>query len=291
MKNKILLFSFLLFSFSASAQYFEVGMEWVYGQYTIQPGWPPSIGTVTIIGDTTINNEPAFIIEGDGGNNTYGSQGHTTYDIRYIGESGQQVFYYLNDEKRLLFDFSLDIGDTLNVITPFCCSGSLDDTLMAWVDSISVINFNGTELKHQHFNGGWEWSNHLVEAVGSLYSFFPNPPLADNAYSKLRCVIYPNGDILKFTDDEDCYTIVGINDIQQSGLAIYPNPVIDELTIENKDEKSYEFRVFNQQGQIMYFSKKAHDGQKINTTTWASGAYLVQLIVGEGTFTQVVVKE
>ncbi|HHB79364.1 MAG TPA: T9SS type A sorting domain-containing protein [Saprospiraceae bacterium] len=283
MKNKILLFSFLLFSLSASAQYFEVGMEWVYGQYTTMPGWPPSIGTITIIGDTTINNEPVFIIEGGGE--------HETYDIRYISESGQKVYYYKDDEKRLLFDFSLGISDTLNVITPFCCSGNLEDTLVAWVDSISVINFNGAEWKYQHFNGGWEWSNHIVEGVGSLYSFFPNPPLADNAYSKLRCVVYPNGDILKFTDDEDCYTILGVNDLEQSGLAIYPNPVIDELTIENRDEKTYGLRVFNQQGQALYFSEKSHDGQKLNTSSWASGVYLVQVVVREGIFTQVFVKE
>ena len=282
MKNKILLFSFILMSFSASAQYFEVGMKWVYGQHTNIPMWPSSIGTVTIVGDTTINNEPVFIIEGDN---------HFTDDIRYISESGQQIFYYKNGEKRLLLDFALDLGDTLKVNTWWCCQGALGDTLVASVDSISVIDFNGTELKHQHFTGGWEWSVDLVEGVGSLYSFFPNHPLWDNVYSKLRCVIYPNGDILKFTDNEDCFTIVGMNDIQESGLSIYPNPVHDDLMIENKEGKSYELRVFNQQGQLLHFSKKSTIGQKVNTTDWSSGAYLIQLIMDEAIFTEVIVKE
>ena len=284
MKNKILLFSFLFFSLSASAQYFEVGMTWVYGQYTTMPGWPPHISTMTITGDTMINGEAAFII--DPPEPSYSGNPR----IRYIGESGQQVFYYMNDEKRLLYDFSLNVGDTLVVKAQWCCQGDLLDTIVGYVDSVGSITVSGVPLKYQDF-GSADWPREHVEGVGSLYYFFPNPPLFDNAYSKLRCVIYPNGDILKFTDDEDCYTIMGVNDIQQSGLAMYPNPVMDELTIENKEGKAYTLRFFNQQGQLLFHTAKSYTGQKINTTNWPPGAYWVELVVDKETFTQVIVKE
>ena len=284
MKNKILLLSFILMSFSASAQYFEVGMEWVYVNTPFfTPGYPPTIETMKIVGDTVIDNEPVFIIEG---NST-----ESIFDIHFISESGQQVFYYKDGEKRLLYDFSLENGDSWSVKSPWCCGDvGYGDTLNVIVDSVGSIIFNGTSLKLQYVHNDWsDWWQH-VEGIGSLYGFFPVPGLAE-LNVQLRCVIYPNGDILKFTDAEDCYTIVGVNDIQQSGLAIYPNPVIDHLSIENKDEKAYELRVFNQQGQLLHFSKKAHTGQQLSTINWPSGSYLVQLAMDEGVFTQVIIKE
>ncbi len=284
MKNKILLFSFLLLSLTASAQYFEVGMMWVYGQYSTMPGWPPSIGTMTITGDTIINGEAAFIIDPPK------PSFNGNLSIRYIGESGQQVFYYMNDEKRLLYDFSLTVGDTLVVKASWCCQGNNLDTIVGVVDSVKSITVSGVPLKYQDF-GTADWPREHVEGVGSLYSFFPYPPLFDNAYSKLRCVIYPNGDILKFTDDEDCYIIMGVNDIQQSGLAMYPNPVMDELTIENKEGKAYELRIFNQQGQLIFTAPSSYENKKIATTAWASGTYLVQVVSNEGVFMDVLVKQ
>ncbi len=286
MKNKILILSFFLLSFSASAQYFQVGMEWVYGEYTLTPGWPPTISTVTIIGDTLINNEPAFVLNQP--EVALGASASTS--IRYISENGQQVYYYLEGEKRLLYDFSLEVGDTLAVKGQWCCEGDELDSLICSVDSIHTISLNGMELKTQHFCGG-EWMGQHVEGVGSLYSFFPNYPLADNTYSKLRCVIYPNGDILKFTDDEDCYVILGVNDIRSHGLSVYPNPIVDNLFIENQQDKTYELRIFSPQGQLIYAALQQNGSQSIGTSHWAKGIYLMHLVVDDMVFSKLLVKE
>ncbi len=285
MKNKILLLSFLLFSLSASAQYFEVGMKWVYfvdeGENFI-PSW---LYSVTIIGDTTINGESAFVLESK-----------FPVRIKYISESGQQVYYYKEDlKKHLFFDFSLVVGDTLAMEMPWCCEGDLFDSTHAIVDTVEYLNINGKDYKHQILtakNGYHPRWDHL-EGVGDMIEFFPHYPLADTWVDvSLRCVIYPNGDTLKFTEDEDCLTLVGIADIQESGLSIYPNPVMDVLTIENEAGKTYELRVYNDLGQLIFAAPNTTtQGQKIMTGDWASGAYTVMLVVGETVYTKWVVKE
>ncbi len=289
MKNLAILFLLMFSSYAVSAQYFEVGMKWTYVHAV---GGPPAayweINTIEIVGDTVIDGETRFVLDG--------RCNCTQNQIKMISQDNQKVYYYSNGEKRLLYDFSLIAGDTLKVKSPDTVG--MPDSLFIYIESVTTENIDGQDFQIQvtdpdYFTNsfGADWGDNFIEGIGSYnWCLFPQEALCEEG-SFLRCVTYADGTTIKFTDEPDCY-VLGTDDIKLSGISIQPNPMEDRFYIKNPDNHSFAIQVFNQQGQLMFAQKEMRSAnQEVITKDWATGTYLLRLVNEKGVFTRMLVKE
>lgn len=74
---------------------------------------------------------------------------------------------------------------------------------------------------------------------------------------------------------------LAINDIQRnSNFVIYPNPVINELIINGKENAIQHIKIFNVMGQTVFEKKPDKQQLSINISHFKTGTYFMQLEIG-----------
>ncbi|MCF6306363.1 MAG: T9SS type A sorting domain-containing protein [Flavobacteriaceae bacterium] len=85
--------------------------------------------------------------------------------------------------------------------------------------------------------------------------------------------------------------ILNINEVTENGITIYPNPVREILTVNNKGQVFKSYKIYNTIGQVVQFSSSFNDS-KINISPLTSGIYFVKITSQSGkTVTKKIVKE
>ena len=65
-----------------------------------------------------------------------------------------------------------------------------------------------------------------------------------------------------------------------NSAVVYPNPATDKITIESKNIID-EVRIYNNMGQLVYSGEFNNDQIMVNTSTYITGMYIVQVRSGE----------
>ncbi len=266
--------AFLFFNYNVNAQSFELGLgtEWTYCQIHI--GFPfNTLKTIQITGDTLINGEQAFVIAGD----------CTCGDIspRYIRKEEDKIYYYRDDVKYLLYDFSLQAGDTLKVVR------NEFDTIYVGIDSVGIINFNGEDKIIQYINTiasenneHWaEWGEIMIEDFGSTRCFFPMSPVCDPGTGPLLSYEVQDFPIVEF--DFECITL-STTELAKVNIRTYPNPAKDQYIVEYSgiNEKIH-LTFYNMMGAVI-LQKVLSPGEILTTdvSVWIPGIYIMQATSG-----------
>lgn len=250
MKNRSLvaLFVCLFFAQSLYSQSLEVGMEIKYlsEDATWWPARPITYDTTTlrVTSDTLISSERAFRID------------HITEcnakHITYIGQDSLKMYYYLEGEKELLYDFSLEPGDTMIIRSHF-----EDHTFFSPEDSFIYVTIVSTEKKSL---GGREfiiqnvsasadiWA--ITQGVGGDRSFFPRHGLCET-FTCLYSVKYPGEEPI-IIDRCRLSNTTKLN--TEKKLNIYPNPAENVLYVNVLKPSKYplKFTLFDSQGRVIY---------------------------------------
>jgi len=95
------------------------------------------------------------------------------------------------------------------------------------------------------------------------------------------------------TDTSECVQIsfVGTPALQTGGITMYPNPVANQLTIENKGNKGNElFEILNAGGQVV-FSGNLIEKTIVQTSDFSPGIYMLKIKTGSTFETKKFVKE
>lgn len=75
---------------------------------------------------------------------------------------------------------------------------------------------------------------------------------------------------------------VGLNEIANNNIAIYPNPVNDYLNIASSDATNININIYSVSGKLVYNSYEENTSLvKINTTDLENGIYFVEIIINE----------
>ena len=76
--------------------------------------------------------------------------------------------------------------------------------------------------------------------------------------------------------------IYGLEDIEQKGLYIYPNPASDKLIIKSEQlSEKIDVEIFNMKGQRIYADEKQQINYfEIDVANWPEGVYLVLIAAG-----------
>ena len=250
MKNYILLFVFFLFSkFLLAQSYvpFQFGnTRWMYNEMKM----------------FSTKSYCYFSSDTSG----YYHNGNKFWKIEYVLNptySPSSIYRYIYDDTNarkiytidtisnttyLLYDFSANVGDTINSIYNL---GFLDSVV---VDSINYITINTILRKHiyVHSKNNANLSKTWIEGIGSTYElFYPSIHLTDPVY-ELICQEHNSN--IDFGTNLGCSNFITTTtnyNFSDNLISISFNPDINSIHIENPNSLTYSFYIYNLTGKVI----------------------------------------
>ena len=164
------------------------------------------------------------------------------------------------DNEILLYDFTLEKGDSFSLDSSIVWLAGSEDLIVFETDS--VILATGEKRKRIHFNHEQIW----IEGIGNLNGFDHHviPHATNGVVSYLKCsgikneVLYRN---VNYCNNCPCTlnisnpgaSIFNVN-AEKSDAIISPNPVEDKVTIlvPVNNNESYTYRLFDQTGKLLH---------------------------------------
>ncbi|HEY3385997.1 MAG TPA: hypothetical protein VGK46_05770, partial [Saprospiraceae bacterium] len=200
-----------------------------------------TMSTDTVQYNGKVYHEVLSSIEEDGE-----TWGNTWNFIRY---EDQKLFGGYSNGEYLIFDYSLEVNDTL-----YPDSGPT--YVVTAIDSVSLGN--GEKRKRLHTqcpNGSWgDWTIYWIEGLPSSAGLIEHHSIcAADAGSALMC-IWKNDELLYSNPEQDsCWLIpVATLEIEQTNIRILPNPVESWLDISDPDQMVVEVKVYDFMGRQIY---------------------------------------
>lgn len=282
------LFSLLFFSINIHGQnWLPNESRWEYLNYNFFEGiTTPDTNYYEIIGDTLILGIDCKIVE-----KTYESC-DLRPKVEYIHKSGDKLYHYIKskNEFSMLFDFGIEIGDTLSI--------PLWNEFLFYVDSIyfEVLGIDNIQVGNDEnlkvfnvrrgriFPGRDTVSfelNHttkIIENIGNIYSF---SHIIEDGW----CDGYYTFDLIRFYSPE--FGTININDlktnninISHSELNIFPNPFINSISIESMFDAIESIEILDNNGQRIgtkYFTALEDLRKEISLPNLNSGLYFLKI--------------
>jgi hypothetical protein len=188
---------------------------------------------------------------------------------------------YIYDEnytphEQLLYDFSLQIGDTLH--SNYNGNNSL---VVTNIDSVTLTN--GEIRKRISFQGLPTLSNYIEGIGGSQGLFYPFEwPAMSVAYGGYFCI---SEDGISIWGSDCTNYFVGISENHHDVLGTFsPNPANTNLMVRlNKAKHVVIFQLVNIEGQLITSRTLTEVETGINLSNVAQGLYIARLISDEGT--------
>ncbi len=244
-----------------------------------------SQGRVFVAGDTTINNL-VYTKLSNSGISIFSYQGHTstTYfsnPIYALIRSDSTRTYLLSDnEEFLLYDFSLQVGDTL--------PETIINGNTVIVSDIDTVVVAGKQLKRFHIFDPVQYINSTwyIEGIGHEYGLIEPMYITMDSGSGFEC--YAENGTAVFPEGSDCDLTVDVDKVlkPELDLSIYPNPSkgLFTLTYRGNTTKEVEIQIVGARGDIITTTKwhvqAGQNERNFNLNSANPGLYVV--IVRDG---------
>ncbi|TVR84701.1 MAG: T9SS C-terminal target domain-containing protein, partial [Chitinophagaceae bacterium] len=229
-----------------------------------------------------------------------------------IHEENDKIYFYENNEFKLLFDYSISIGDTLEYFLPsnahffeVGCGGlpSQPDTIYyALIIDIDTLQIADNELLEFHTETvvPEEYDHHsyslwdlgvFTKYLGSnrgLFGMSVNQCLA-GYLGFLRC--YEDNTISYLLHEPCDFSTTNISETKNcKEVRIYPNPLKDILNITISEGEKINFQLFNINGKTI-LDKNLHKTSQIFINQLKPGLYFYSITVNEERKTGKLIKE
>lgn len=279
MRNLVFFLFVFFFPFFSEAQNLQPGTRLDYIStpfFWMPPLFDQSIFSLEITGDTLVQGKTYLQVP-----EYFCNFANPTL----IREEGSKVYYYLDGEDYLLYDYSLNPGDTLwqtywnssmyepgyELTTyPLRVIDTLSALLGGVWRKVQYISYEGPTGPITNDIGGM-----FIEDFGSAYFFFPQDALCESILC-LRAIYWPNGDSTMVDSLTNCFFISDTKekDLLQK-LTISPNPVQEVLHLVAEPALHSEAAVviFDLYGREVYNGIFSEAEKGISTQTWPTGIY------------------
>jgi hypothetical protein len=166
----------------------------------------------------------------------------------------KKVYGFLDNEEFLLFDFTLEVGDYINI-----------NGFNFPITSIGNDDFFGLEnLRFYELNG----YDKLIEGIGLLSN-----GVSDGF--RLNCIFFP---VFEDLDVINMSQPLDINDVTLDKLSIYPNPVVDNLQIEfNSVSEIKDVKVYSILGKLVLSPQYKKENNQIDVSSLNNGIYFLKI--------------
>lgn len=272
--TKISIFSQIYYPFPDSNAIWNNESHW--GYYTL-------IQRFGVYGDTTINTQlynKIYLIENDSILNI----NNMTYFAAIRENSTRQVFVKLTDyiDEILIYDFSLNIGDTIHSNSP---NGYLS-LLTCTISDIDTIELENYQFRRRfRINGTGEY---WIEGIGSKGGLlYPISEYLAGTTNSLLCLKQNDTSIYINNPECDkcfCSLATAIPNLatKNNSLKIYPNPGTSEIFIEPPFEQGLStIYIYNSDGNLIKAINASSFPLKLKIKDLPLGIYFIQVIKGE----------
>jgi hypothetical protein len=284
----------LLFSFSLYSQsWYSEDQRWSYASAIY--GWIIGVEQVFVTGETNYDGRDCLVFEQYiEGVEFMGTDVQSTSIEVYAYEENDVVYVHFNESWQAIYDFNMEIGDTL-FYTPFECE---EPTFYEVLD-IGTVEIDGQELRMQTiWLDGTFAPSFIVEKIGYLESEGTEPGTFYGGYVFINevygCVLdlFPSRNFHCYKDelidynpeDNDCAFIsTATQELPSLGtLRLSPNPTIDFLYLEIEQwSEVQELRIFSTSGKLMW--KTEQRSEIIDVQSFPTGIYFLQIFDQNGT--------
>lgn len=191
-----------------------------------------------------------------------------------IREEEQKVWYFSKyyDEETQIYDFTLEVGDTMNIYYDWMV-----------VDSISSIEINGEDRKHMYFScyGQGGLLEHWIEGIGSNFGVLQSGGCFVVGYKTIFLCMSEDGELIYMNPNySSCYfNNTEIVELHNPKIQVYPNPTKDKINIKKSENVKIEtITIIDIIGKkLLEFDK---DRNELDLSGLSSGIYLLKLTFG-----------
>ncbi|HAD12771.1 MAG TPA: hypothetical protein DCF33_10075 [Saprospirales bacterium] len=240
--------------------------EWIVDWSFPSPGWPGQIRRYTFSADSTLKGAKYYrelIYSKDMNSGPWVSEGQY-----YREENGRTYKWKQNFQEQLIYDFHLNVGDSMPGSDP-------DQATRYVVQTGTETLLDGIPRKSVIFNsncGPFLWVEGIGEIEGFLYTE-SYCALWDGALLSLRC-FSTNGQLLYIRPGlSSCYAS-STNNLTTRSVKVYPNPASDFLTLElEQHEPVQHLMLYNALGDLMLATGKC-EHNRVELPALAPGLYI-----------------
>ncbi len=297
MKKLLILLIYIVFVINVYSQLAPVGTKWTYESmvYDMPKTYYRKM-EFKVEGDTIINGTTYSVING--------------FSKAFYTKENSKIFYTINGEKLLFFDFDVKIGDTLLVDYsigsslvkkhPVCIRNVFfikdtitNDSLKAIIcvanrstTGESIAEFLVVEKILTHYCD-YDYRNGFYQRLMSYpfnYNLLGNREFESNVIFK--CYSEQTGFNFKLVDD--CNK-VGVKNVEQTIFEIYPNPVTNFLYIKNSKTPIESISIYNVFGALVYHKNQIESA--IDLHNIPTGIYFIEVKSNSEFYKQKIIKE
>ncbi|NUO03191.1 MAG: T9SS type A sorting domain-containing protein [Saprospiraceae bacterium] len=290
--KKIALLCFAVLGFistNAQLEWAPVGAKYYYAFCDESLGCDVEIAEVT--GDTIIAGKNCKRFS-----NTF-VLGAYCYGMEFTYEEDGRVYFYNYEAQdfSMLYDFNKGPGESW--VMPICSTLCGEpDSIVVLVDSISITEINGVQVRTQHVSWEypWDWGTPfrtgsiIYEGIGNFHIMYfasrhPCGALINSFVVSFNCYESPTHGIFNFRGEVPCNqfspTPTEGPTLLTPQLKLSPNPVSDELELRFTPQLSgrVQVRVFDARGRVVVDVQKELAGASLpmQATDWPAGLYIL----------------
>ena len=257
---------------ATAQEWFPIGSSWHYNQ--IHFGIGESFVFFEVTGEVKIQGKNTRIIQG--------SCNCGVPDIGgYLYQEGEKiyVFNFELDSFVLLYDFTLETGDTL----VFKGYPPLIEDGRFLIDSITYLQVGSQNLRVQHvttLSNELSWGDKIIERIGSNGCLYPQVNVCDPHTGGLRCYEDQETGFINFQIPlRPCTYVTGIETTSRDPLVqLFPNPSPGRVDIRS-EMKIEDVNVYNNLLMPVYHKSAIFTSDfEVDVSSFPDGIYHLQLL-------------
>jgi hypothetical protein len=290
-------FSLLL---AQQLEFAPLNAQWYYREYCQQSPLFSPCGYHEVLAhrDTLIQGDSCRVVEiRDDGSWLPNSQ-------VILKTEGEQVFFWENQQFKLLYDFGLGAGDTLSFQIPHhmpaydLACGEVPDTAAIYrvrIDSVALVDIDGSLLKRQYTSllesPAWAMGQ-ITEKLGSEWGLFglSGVQCLSGFPGYFRC--YQDANISYQASAEACDATTPLENTQpRFSFRIYPQPAHDWLQLTVDATYPWSLVIYDARGRSVLARENVRQNKlSLPVGSLSPGVYLLRVEVeGQGGSTEKIV--
>lgn len=249
-------------------------------------GWGPTHSfTIKFEGDTILNNLTYKKVY-----YSYDSLNvDWVRDEHFIREDDQQRVYtqsMYGDDERLVFDFSVSVGETIEWLSFEGCPVVVTDIeQVLYPDGVSRKTIT---LSYPDIFSGGQLTTQWIEGVGNIEvgPLFSAGPICSTDWEVWLLCAYNQGEIFYGLDASSCF-VVDVDDLLiKEGVNVYPNPTNGMLRIDVQAAGLHveQISLYNSIGQRMPVLHPEGQFDELDITDLPQGIYYLKVHFDSGQF-------
>ncbi len=198
----------------------------------------------------------------------------------YLREDSDKRVYILDStlHEGLLYDFSLDVGDQVDLWNGFTATvKSIDSIPVAHNQMRKRLSIRANRIEPQGYGVGANWIEGIGDRDKLIYDYSPDISNALACFFREDELYYPE-------DPDYCLGLVSsAAEIQEPTIDIFPNPVTDMLSIRFDHELNQlkSIRLYSLEGKLLFQSDTQDVMLQIDMSRMASSMYILQIMTSE----------